>query len=1145
MVSSLFKKSYFQYPAIGVIPLFLLALILTVAACNTGDQAEPRVITLDPDKAAAQNKEIESEATSTDVAEGITVNLWASEQLLGDPVGLDIDNHGRAFVTVTNRSTDSEFDIRGHRDWIPYSMTWTTVEDRRNFLRREFAPEKSEENRETLSDYNEDGSYDWRDLAVQQEEIYVVEDSSGDGVADKSHRYAMGFNTSEITDVLGTVYYDDHSGNVFGAVGPDVWRLEDRDNDGMSDFKESISHGYAVHVGFSGHGMSGLTKGPDGKIYWGIGDIGSNVTDQEGKKWENPNRGIIARANPDGSDFEIFAHGVRNTHEFGFDKYGNLISVDNDGDHAGESERLVHLINGSDSGWRTNWQFGKYTDPKNNEYKVWMDEEYFKPRHEGQTAHILPPVALYHSGPSGFAYNPGTALNDRWKGYFFMTEFVGSPRSAVHAFKLKKKGASFELEDTQVIQRGILGTSMDFGPDGALYVADWIEGWGTTQKGRIWKLDVSRGKDSEIRQQTRRLLREDFTSLSEDELFELLSHEDMRVRQKAQFELADRGEAGFETLVRATEQTDHQLARVHGIWGIGQFARDDLRYAEPLAGLLEDGDSEIRAQAAKVIGNEEYEEAAENLIPLLQDEDPRARMYAAEALGKLKYKDAVQPILDMLKENNDEDVYLRQAGAIALSRIGNAESLIALHDSPSRALRMAAVIALKRIGDPGVARFLNDEDMYIATDAARAIGDDHFIEGALPDLAALLDNPPFEYEPLTRRIINANLYVGTAEAAQRTAEYAASNEPQAMRVEAINTLSVWSDPSEFDRITGRHRGPIERDTSIAHNAVKNVIADLLSDDSADVRIAAAGLTGSLQLAERASDLVAFLEEDPSPQVRIAALEALTELNYASLNEVMRTALSDSNIEVRMAGLAMIPELSLPDAEKTDLLSSVLEDGTTREQQTALASLGGMQNTEAVNVLEEQVTKLLNEELKPEIQLDVILAVEQNGSEDLTAMLEDYEAVKEEGDAVEKYSEALRGGSAERGQRLFYQHEAAQCVRCHVIDDYGGDVGPPLNNIGAELSREQLLEALVDPGARIAPGYGTVTLSLKNGDNISGIVQEETGSAVIIQTVEGDTREISRSEIESRSNAPSSMPPMGMILTRSEMRDIVEFLSTKK
>ena len=152
--------------------------------------------------------------------------------------------------------------------------------------------------------------------------------------------------------------------DIFLGIGPDMWRLKDVNGDGIPDKKESISHGYAVHIGFSGHGMSGAIEGPDGMIYWGIGDIGAYIKAPDGKVHKYPNQGIIVRSNPDGSDFEVFAAGLRNTHEFVFDEYGNLISSDNDGDHPGESERLVHIVEGSDAGWRANWQYGKYTDPK-------------------------------------------------------------------------------------------------------------------------------------------------------------------------------------------------------------------------------------------------------------------------------------------------------------------------------------------------------------------------------------------------------------------------------------------------------------------------------------------------------------------------------------------------------------------------------------------------------------------------------------------------------------------------------------------------------------------------------------------------------------------------------------------------------------
>ena len=167
---------------------------------------------------------------------------------------------------------------------------------------------------------------------------------------------------------------------------------------------------------------------------------------------DNPNSGVILRANPDGTDAEIFASGLRNPQEFAFDEYGNL---DQPGQRRRPSrtelERLVYIVDGMDSGWRINWQFGKYVDPDNNNYKVWMDEGMWKPRWPDQAAYFTPPIAPWHSGPAGFAYNPGTALGDAWKGYFFNAVFVGIA-GRVHASRAsrsRRRAPGFKLDKTR------------------------------------------------------------------------------------------------------------------------------------------------------------------------------------------------------------------------------------------------------------------------------------------------------------------------------------------------------------------------------------------------------------------------------------------------------------------------------------------------------------------------------------------------------------------------------------------------------------------------------------------------------------------------------------------------------------------------
>src|SRR5690606_14235289 len=99
----------------------------------------------------------------------------------------------------------------------------------------------------------------------------------------------------------------------------------------------------------------------------------------------------------------------------------------------------------------------------------------------------------------------------------------------------------------------------------------------------------------------------------------------------------------------------------------------------------------IIAQAAKVLGDAKIAEAGPLLIPLLTDKNPRVRFFSAQALGRLKEKQAVAPLLDMVKANKDEDVYLRHAAVLALSRIGEVEPIAALVNNPDKSLRIAAV----------------------------------------------------------------------------------------------------------------------------------------------------------------------------------------------------------------------------------------------------------------------------------------------------------------------------------------------------------------------------------------------------------------------------------------------------------------------
>ena len=1126
--------------------LVLITLLLVISCVKLAQRSQLISITETPENFRKNAKDIRDKS-AIKVADGLEISLWATDSLAPDPVAMSIDDLGRVYLTRTNRQKSSEFDIRGHRDWMTASISLQTVEDRRAFLHKTFAPELSKKN-EWLKDRNEDGSHDWRDLAVEKDEVWRLEDTNKDGVADVSTRIIEDFYT-EVSDVAGGLLV--RAKDMFVAIAPDLWRFEDKNGDGVYEKKTSIATGYQVHIGFSGHGMSGVTEGPDGRIYWNIGDIGASVTAKDGSKHENPNSGFISRCNPDGSDFEIFATGLRNTHEFAFDEYGNLISSDNDGDHPGESERLVYIVEGSDAGWRSNWQYGKYTDPKNNKYHVWMDEKLFVPRWDGQAAYIIPPIMNYHNGPAGMVYNPGTALGSAWKNKFFLVEFVGTPsRSHIWSFGLKPKGASFELDGETDVVSGILPTGIKFGPDGALYAADWINGWGTKDYGRVWKLDVTKDKNdlAAIRLETQRLMLLNYQAQTEEKLYDLLFYADMRIRQKAQFELVNRGKKGAPFLVKALSQKDNQLARIHGIWGMGQLARKDNANAAALMALLNDSDDEIVVQAIKMLGDADIKSVANTLIPKLTHPNYRMRFYAAEALGQFKHKAAVQPLIDLLKRNNDEDVYLRHAAVLALSRIANSEPslvapIVALADSPSKALRTAAVLILRRLKSDKIAIFLNDADEYIITEAARAINDDLSIPNALPALAAILKEKKFTNEPLLRRAINAALRVGGDKELDILIAFSTRTDiKDDLKAEALATIGSWADPSVLDRVDGRFRGVIKRDVQALKAKVQPFIANFLKETNPETIVATAGLLANLNITEANNQLAKMYVETDNPKIKKALLLALNQLKFVGIEGIIKSGMQDADENVRTAAIGLLNNATVSKATLPTLVDAIFTKGTVKEQQQLLVVLGTLDVDKTHAILSNLMDKMAANQLSPNVSLELKEAILASNSVDLKAKLV---GLKSTNSLLDAYSEALFGGSKGDGYSVFNYNSAAQCTRCHAISKEGGNVGPNLMHIGSELTREQILQALIEPSARLAPGYGNVNLTLKDGQEVFGILAKETADALTLTTSDAEPLVIPVARIARRENIPSSMPPMGELLSKREIRDVVEFLSNLK
>ena len=80
---------------------------------------------------------------------------------------------------------------------------------------------------------------------------------------------------------------------------------------------------------------------------------------------------------------------------------------------------------------------------------------------------------------------------------------------------------------------------------------------------------------------------------------------------------------------------------------------------EPIVKLLDDGDSEIRSQAAKILGDAKFAPAHDVLVRHLRDDISRVRFFAAMAVGKMARPQDADRVFTMLRENGDRDAYVR------------------------------------------------------------------------------------------------------------------------------------------------------------------------------------------------------------------------------------------------------------------------------------------------------------------------------------------------------------------------------------------------------------------------------------------------------------------------------------------------------
>ncbi|HYG77666.1 MAG TPA: PVC-type heme-binding CxxCH protein [Planctomycetota bacterium] len=1066
----------------------------------------------------------------------LKAEVFAAEPQLANPVGLHVDLKGRVYILETFRAGLSDIDGATGAT-IDTDMPLRTVDERAEFLKKKWGADVVK-------------------FTKDHERLRLLEDRDGDG---RAERDSVFISSNGLTDGIGAGVVS-YKNDVYWANVPRLWKLRDTDGDGKADVRDSLHYGYGVHGGIRGHDLHGLRVGPDGKLYFNMGDRGLNVS-VGGKSVEVPDTGAVLRCNLDGSELEIFCIGLRNPHDLAFDEFGNLFTCDNDSG-IGDKCRIQYLVEGADNGWRNGYQFIHLPQPRG----MWNTEKLWQTAHKGQAAYVIPAISHLTNGPAGMTFYPGTGFPEHFNRRFFLADFrYGAADSGLHTFRLEPKGASFDYKDHEKSIWSILLTDADFGPDSQLYCSDWVAGGAMPKKGRVYRIfDPERAK-SELVQQTKKLLNEGMEKLADSELITLLAHTNLYVRCEAQFELAARGAKSVTLLAERLKSADHQLARIHAVWALGQIGRKDAAALNALLPILSDADAEVRAQAAKTLGDCRCAQAFDGLIKLLKDTSARPRFFAAIALGKLGRAEALEPLLEMLRENADADPFLRHAAVMGLSGTQKAEKLATFADDFSPAVRMGALVALRRHESPEVARFLNRRDPLLELEAARAIHDLP-IPAAMPQLAKLINLPtlppnaplhgaavnPLEAagdqlcRNLLLRVINANYRLGQPENIQALAAFAMRTDVElSLRVDALEALADWAQPRGRDRVLNLWRPLPARDASAVAEAVKPFLLDLIKGSNNELRAAACQIAAKHKLAYAAPALHAVVcDEKFAASARVTAFNALAEQKYENLSEVVRVAFGSSESKLRQAALPHLAGMS--PADSIPLLGKTLESAPHAERQTALSLLAKMKRPEADAILIQWFDKFLSGQAPAEIQLDLLNAAQASGNAELKARVERYTKALDPDDELAPFKVALSGGDSTLGRKVFFENEKVQCSRCHKVKGKGGEVGPDLSKIAGTRDRKYLLEAVIAPNAQIAPGFETNMATLNDGRVVIGMIKKETEQTLALLSADGKITEIKKDEIKTRKRPKeSAMPPMGQVLTKNEIRDLIEFLSTLK
>jgi putative membrane-bound dehydrogenase-like protein len=508
---------------------------------------------------------------------------------------------------------------------------------------------------------------------VRRDEVRLIEDTDGDGYADKATVYAAGFNS-----IQGMAYHD---GRLYVMHAPYLTVLRDTDGDGKADERRDLLVGLGLTPEQNPtrlHCANGVVVAHDGWLYLALGDNGCKLDRPEGDRLVLEGGGIL-RCRPDGTDLHVFATGLRNIYDLALDAELNVFVRDNENDGGTYMIRVCHSFFGADHGY-------PYL------YEERPDE-------------ALPPLADLGLGSSagGVCYLE-TGFPAEYRGNLFICEWG----RAVMRYQPQRSGAGFAPLKEIEFAAGAADDPYGFKPtdlvvqrDGSLLVSDWADGQRPKRgRGRIYRITANAA--AEKPQASRR------SPTDLEEAIKLLDSESYWSRVDAQGLVENQKEKGLSALRQALAKKKlGTLGRLHAVW-ILAHAGGPRAVPELLELAKTDTEARVQAQAIRAVadlsdpvllrhrldagrGNAEL---AARLAALATDGETPVQLEIVLALGRLRWPEAPAWLHKLLTKPDSD---LAHAAMQTMRRSDNWPALLTLldeqDDSPVRTVALRGIAA--------------------------------------------------------------------------------------------------------------------------------------------------------------------------------------------------------------------------------------------------------------------------------------------------------------------------------------------------------------------------------------------------------------------------------------------------------------------